>query len=138
LSVNVVLVRPWTDAHGGSGCCSGDPHDSGVCLDDRVGGRHGHSHETEVVAETYRLLRAELEGVDVQIVGAGNTAYLLPTTFRRVRRRSGVLTALREATRSTTAGAVLVDGERIGDIEALGPRGVLDAVRARVDVAGQR
>ncbi len=25
LTVRVVLVRPWTDAHAGGGCCSGDP-----------------------------------------------------------------------------------------------------------------
>ena len=117
----VVLVRPWTDAHGGTGCCSGEPRDGGVCLDRRVGAGHLHDYDVHVVAETYRLLQAELDDVDVQIVGAGNTAYLLPTTYRAVRRRAGVLTAVRDAARSTTAGAVLVNGERVGDIADLGP-----------------
>lgn len=126
----VVLVRPWADAHGGTGCCSGEPRYGGVGLDQRVGPAHEHDPGVHVVAETYRLLRAELADVDVQIVGAGNTAYLLPTVFRAVRRRSGVLVGLRAAARSTTAGAVLVDGERIGDIIDLGPHGVLAAVAA--------
>lgn len=135
----VVLVRPWTDAHGGAGCCSGEPQD-GVCFDEHVGGRHEHSADVHVVADTYRLLREQLSerDVDIQIVGAGNTAYLLPTTFRAVRHRAGTLAAMREAARSTTAGAVLVDGERVGDITELGPDGVLDAVRARLHSSGAR
>lgn len=130
----VVLVRPWTDAHGGTGCCSGEPRD-GICLDEYVGGAHEHDTDVHVVAETYRLLREQLDDddVDVQIVGAANTAYLLPTTFRAVRRRTGLLPALRAAARSTTAGALLVDGERVGDITELGPAGVLAAVQARAD-----
>lgn len=81
-------------------------------------------------------LREELPYVDVQIVSLDNTAFLLPTVFRSVRRRHGVLRALRETNRATTAGSVLVDGERIGDVAALGPEGVLAAVRERVAVAG--
>jgi hypothetical protein len=129
----VVLVRPWTDAHGGTGCCSGEPQD-GIVLDEHVGGGHEHDADVQVVAATYRLLRDRLDEreVDVQIVGAGNTAYLLPTTFRAVRRRAGVLAAVRESARSTTAGAVLVDGERVGDVTALGPEGVLASVQARM------
>jgi hypothetical protein len=128
----VVLVRPWTDAHGGTGCCSGEPRD-GICFDEHVGGSHEHDADVHVVAATYRLLREELDDrdVDVQIVGAGNTAYLLPTTFRMVRRSRGLRAAVRETGRATTAGAVIVDGERVGDVAALGVDGVLREVRMR-------
>lgn len=131
--MRVVLVRPWTDAHGGTGCCSGEARD-GIGLDQHVGGKHEHDSEVQLVGETYRLIRAELPEVDVQIVGSSNTAYLLPSTFRAVRRTrdAGVLTALRDAARSTTAGAVLVDGERVGDVLTLGPHGVLATVRERL------
>jgi hypothetical protein len=130
----VVLVRPWTDAHGGSGCCSGDARD-GICFDGRVDGPREHDPEVGLVAQTYLRLREELPYVDVQIVSLNNTAFLLPTVFRSVRRRHGVLRALRETNRATTAGSVLVDGERIGDVAALGPEGVLAAVRERVSVS---
>jgi hypothetical protein len=130
MTMRVVLVRPWTDAHGGTGCCSGDAPD-GICLDGRVDGPHEHDPEVGLVAETYLRLRAELTDVDVQIVGANNTAYLLPSAFRAVRRRSGTLAALREMNRATTAGSVLVDGERVGDVLSLGPDGVLAEVRRR-------
>lgn len=131
----VVLVRPWTDAHGGSGCCTGDVRD-GICFDGRVDGPREHDPEVGIVARAYLRLRDELPYVDVQIVSLNNTAFLLPTVFRSVRRRHGVLRALRETNRATTAGSVLVDGERIGDVAALGPEGVLAAVRERVAVAG--
>ena len=131
----VVLVRPWTDAHGGSGCCSGDARD-GICFDGRVDGPREHDPEVGLVAQVYLRLRDELPYVDVQIVSLNNTAFLLPTVFRSVRRRHGVLRALRETNRATTAGSVLVDGERVGDVAALGPEGVLAAVRERVAVTG--
>jgi hypothetical protein len=83
------------------------------------------------VAQTYLRLRHELPGIDVQIVGANNTAYLLPRVFRAVRRRRGLLAALREMNRGTTAGSVLIDGERVGDVVALGPDGVVTEVRRR-------
>lgn len=128
----VVLVRPWTDAHGGTGCCSGDARD-GICLEGGVGGPREHDAEVDLVAVVYRLLRDRLTGVDVQIVGASNTAFLLPTVFRSVRRRRGFGAALREMNRATTAGSVLVDGERVGDVVELGPAGVLAEVRRRVE-----
>jgi hypothetical protein len=130
MTPGVVLVRPWTDAHGGTGCCSGDARD-GICFDGRVDGRHEHDAEVGLVAETYLRLRAELPDVDVQIVGANNTAYLLPSVFRTVRRRRGTRAALREMNRATTAGSVLVDGERVGDVVDLGPDGVVDEVLRR-------
>jgi len=131
----VVLVRPWTDAHGGSGCCSGDARD-GICFEGRVDGPREHDPEVGLVAQAYLRLREELPYVDVQIVSLNNTAFLLPTVFRSVRRRHGVLRALRETNRATTAGSVLVDGERLGDVAQLGPEGVVAAVRDRVAVAG--
>ena len=127
----VVLVRPWTDAHGGSGCCSGDSRD-GICFDGRVDGPREHDAEVGAVAEAYLRLRAELPYVDVQIVSLNNTAFLLPTVFRSVRRRHGVLRALRETNRATTAGSVLVDGERVGDVGQMGADAVVAAVRDRV------
>lgn len=131
----VVLVRPWTDAHGGSGCCSGDARD-GICFDGRVDGPREHDADVGAVAEAYLRLREELPYVDVQIVSLNNTAFLLPSVFRSVRRRHGFLRALRETNRATTAGSVLVDGERVGDVARLGPGGVVAVVRARVAVAG--
>ena len=131
----VVLVRPWTDAHGGSGCCSGDARD-GICFDGRVDGPREHDPEVGLVAQAYLRLREELPYVDVQIVSLNNTAFLLPTAFRSVRRRHGVLRALRETNRATTAGSVLVDGERVGDVAQLGPAGVVAAVRERAALAG--
>lgn len=127
----VVLVRPWTDAHATSGCCSGDAR-YGVCLEDRLDHEHGSEESAARLGEVYRALRSTYPGVDVQIVGASNTAYLLPTMYRAARTRSGRLEALRHAARSTTAGSVLVDGERVGDLDELGPDGVLEAVRARL------
>jgi hypothetical protein len=130
MTARVVLVRPWTDAHAGGGCCSGEVRD-GICLDRRVDGVHEHDAEVGLVARTYLLLREQLPDVDVQIVGASNSAYLLPHVFGSVRRRRGTLAALREVNRATTAGSVLVDGERVGDITVLGTDGVLRAVTER-------
>jgi hypothetical protein len=128
----VVLVRPWASVHGGAGCCSGDARD-GICFDGRVDGPRHHDHEVDAVAATYLRLRAELPDVDVQIVSVNNSAYLLPRVFRAVRRRRGLLAAMRETNRATTAGSVLVDGERVGDVATLGPDGVAEEVRRRVD-----
>lgn len=125
----VVLVRPWTDAHAGSGCCSGDAR-HGVCLERHE--REPVDRDVQAVGETFRRLRTELPDLDVQVVAASNTAYLLPTVYRFARARVGRLAALRQAARSTTAGAVLVDGQQIGHLEALGVDGVLQAVRAHL------
>ena len=132
MTTRVVLVRPWTDAHGGSGCCSGESRD-GICFDGRVDRPHDHDAEVGLVSQAYLRLRAELPDADVQLVSANNSAYLLPSVFRTVRRKRGLLAALRETNRATTAGAVLVDGERVGDVTALGPDGVVAEVRRRVD-----
>lgn len=129
----VVLVRPWADARAGGGCCgSAAPHALAVdlptsCSREPVG-------EPALLARTYRRLRSELPDADIQVVAAGNVAYLLPTTFAAARRRGGLLGAAREAVRSTTAGAVLVDGRRIGLLADLGEAGVVRAVRARTSV----
>lgn len=129
--MQVVLVRPWVDAQAGGGCCSGDTRDA-IALDHPVCGVPGADVEAHLVGRTYRLLRERLPEVDVQVVSVSNTAYLVPNAYRAARRRGGPLQAVRAATRATTAGAVLVDGERIGDVETLGPEGVLAAVRSRL------
>lgn len=136
-STRVVLVRPWSDAQAGSGCCSGDSR-AAIALDAPVCRAPQHSAEAETVGRAYRLLRSELPEVDVQIVSVGNTAYLLPATYRAARRRVGVLQAVRAANRATTAGAVLVDGEHVGAVTDLGPEGVLIAVRNRAHPAPPR
>ena len=64
----------------------------------------------------------------MQVVDAANTAFLLPWAFRAVRRRAGLAAGLRAALAATTAGAVLVDGERVGRLDELGPEGVLAAL----------
>lgn len=128
--MQVVLVRPWTDAHGGTGCCGGDARD-GICLDRRVGGTRTHDAETGLVAETYLRLQQDLPDVDVQIVGSDNTVYLLPRVFRSIRARQGTVAAVRGLNRATRAGSLIVDGEAVGQISDLGVEGALREVRRR-------
>lgn len=128
--MRVVLVRPWTDAHGGTGCCSGEVR-NGICLDDRVGGPRRPDAETTLVAQAYLRLQQDLPHVDVQVVGVDNTAYLLPSVFRALRAREGTLAALRGLNRATTAGSVLVDGESVGQVHVLGVEGTVREVRRR-------
>ena len=132
--MRVVLVRPWTDAHSGGGCCGAEVRD-GVCFDGRVDGNAHTNADTDgavrLVAETYLRLQRELPGVDVQIVGVDNTAYLLPSVFRALRARYGVLAAVRGMNRATTAGAVLVDGEFVGDLTSLGADSAIAEIRVR-------
>lgn len=130
MTVRVVLVRPWTDAHGGTGCCSGDTRD-GICFEGRVDGPREHDAEVGTVAEAYLRLRAEVPEVDVQIVGVDNTAYLLPSVFRAVRRRRGTWAALKEANRATTGGSLLIDGDRVGDVQQMGIEAVVMEVSRR-------
>lgn len=131
--MRVVLVRPWTDAHAGGGCCGGEVRD-GVCLDGRRDNDKGADAEVGLMAQTYLRLQRDMPEVDVQIVGVDNTVYLLPSVFRALRAQHGVLAALRGMNRATTAGAVLVDGESVGDLTALGVEGALDEVRRRLPV----
>lgn len=130
-SPRVVLVRPWVDGHGGGGCCGGEVRD-GICLD---GLRHPHvataatTRAVDAVGEVWRALREAVPEVDVQVVDAGNpwlTAHVLGV----VRRREGWWAGLRAAARSSTAGSVLLDGRPVGDLEELGPAGVVAAVLA--------
>lgn len=134
MTVRVVLVRPWTDAHGGTGCCGGDTR-GGICFEGRVDGPREHGAEVGAVAEAYLRLRAEVPEVDVQIVGVDNTAYLLPSVFRAVRRRRGTWAALKEANRATTGGSLLIDGDRVGDVQQMGIAAVVTAVRRRACVS---
>jgi hypothetical protein len=127
----VVLVRPWVDAHVGSGCCSGDPRGP-IAVDPAHAAPVEHDAATRIAAAAYRLLRERFPDLDVQIVSASNTVYLLPATYAASRRRGGVLSSVGDTLRAPTAGAVLVDGERVGDVVDLGPVGVVEAVGARL------
>jgi hypothetical protein len=140
----VVLVRPWTDARAGGGCCAGDVQ--GIVLDrPTTPAPHHHRDDDpaggaaprDLVAEVYLGLTTALPEVDVQVVDAGNLAYLLPVAFRAARPRLGLAGAVAAATRATTAGALLVDGRRVGRIDELGVQGVLDVVRAHVTGSGK-
>lgn len=130
MTTRVVLVRPWTDVRGGGGCCGGHV-EGGVCLE-REQGAAERPPELALLAETYRRLRQDLPLLDVQVVSAGNLAYLVPASFVAVRRRRGVLAGLAAASQATTAGAVLVDGARVGDLAELGAEGVVSAVVAEI------
>lgn len=123
--MQVILVRPWRSATISGGCCSAAP--DSVALEDTV---HTGHRTGDVFAETYRLLREQLPGVDVQMVSSENTVFLLPSSYKAARRTHGPMWALRRAVLSTTAGAVLVDGEVVGDVESLGPDAVLERVLA--------
>jgi hypothetical protein len=134
----VVLIRPWTDARAGGGCCSGEVRD-GVCLPSDHDGavpESWHEAQPDPVGAAYTSLRTALPHLDVQVVGVGNTAWLLPSTFRTVRRRAGWAAGVRAALASSTAGAVLVDGENVGDLTELGPDGVVAAVRGALLATG--
>lgn len=94
-------------------------------------------HDTRVVALAYTRLREELPELDVQIVSASNTAYLMPMVLRSARRGDGLRAALRRVNQATRPGALLVDGAYAGDVVELGPDGVVAAVRGMVaDVPG--
>lgn len=131
----VVIIRPWTGGHTG-GCCSGGVGSDPVALDRPVRTPAGHDPAVHRLGECYRLLHEELPEVDVQIVSANNTAYLLPHVYRRVRAgaggrpATGRLAAARAAVQATRAGAVLVDGHQVALLPDDEPRQVLDAVRA--------
>lgn len=127
----MVLVRPWVDAHAGSGCCSGDTRDA-IGIDQRVAGPIEHSHATRVLGQAYTRLKQDLPGVDVQIVSSSNTVYLLPSVWRSRPPGEGLRDSLRRANRATRPGSLLVDGDYVGDVAELGARGVVDAVRARL------
>lgn len=130
MTTRVVLVRPWRDARLGSSCCGDARH--GICFDERVDISTEHDAEGDLVAQIYLRLREELPDVDVQIVGAENTPYLVPTVFRAVHRRRGLRAALAEINRATTAGSVLLNGERAGDVITLGAGGVVKEIRSRI------
>ncbi|NYG55009.1 hypothetical protein [Nocardioides perillae] len=136
----VVLVRPWTDGHGGGGCCGGEVRD-GIALDgSRLAPAPDPAHvhapaPADVVGEVWRAVRAALPAVDVQVVSAGNP-WLAAHVLRAVRRHDGLGAGLRAALGSSAAGAVLVDGRRVADLEtepvATVVEAVVDAVVAAV------
>ena len=127
----MILVRPWVDAHAGGGCCSAGGRDA-IGLDDQALGSVEHAHATRVMAQAYTRLRRELPDVDVQIVSSSNTIYLVPSVLRASGRGDGVRARLRRANQATRPGSLLVDGAYVGDVEDLGPGGVVEAVRGRL------
>jgi hypothetical protein len=127
----VLLLRPWVDAHAGQGCCSGDTRDA-IGLDSRPGGPVEHPYAARVVGQSYRRLRESLPDVDVQVVSAGNTVYLLPAVLRGLRLRDGAGAVLRRLNEATRPGSVIVDGAYAGDVVDLGPEGVVRVVRERL------
>ena len=90
---------------------------------------HEHDAANDPVGAAYRALRGELPDLDVQVVDVANTAWLLPAVLRRARARVGTLGALRCALGATRAGSVLVDGQRVGDLEELAPDELVAVVR---------
>jgi hypothetical protein len=115
----VLLIREWDQQTTGSGCCGrlegGDAELSAA----------GEFARTRAVMEAmgavYRALRAELPGVDVQIVDPRNITFLLPGLLGDARRHG--LTwrqAWSELRRGSGQGAIIVDGRVVssGDIPA--------------------
>lgn len=126
----VVLVRPWTDGHGGGGCCGGEVRD-GIALDgSRLAPPVDHDHApapADVVGEVWRAVRQALPAVDVQVVSAANP-WLTAHVLRAVRRHDGLVAGLRAAAGSSSAGSVLVDGRRVADLESDPVEAVVEAV----------
>jgi hypothetical protein len=139
MTSRVVIVRPAGAGHSAGGCCSAGR--AGIVDDDRASHRSpgpDRDRAAEQAGACYLALRAALPDVDVQLVSAGNTAYLLPALYREARASAGVLASLRFAVRAPRPGAVLVDGEPVGDVARLGPEGVLRAVSSRVAPSSRR
>ncbi|HWH31006.1 MAG TPA: hypothetical protein VNU26_18975 [Mycobacteriales bacterium] len=112
----------------GGGCCSAD-----VRVFDEGGGC-GSSHRGDPDGAVYRMLRAALpRDVAVEVVDAGNWAWLLPALTADARRAHlrgpDLLHRVRAGLR---AGSVLVDGEPVAELAA-DPESVLAAVRARLE-----
>ncbi len=134
----VVLVREWYDHRGGGGCCGGTAalaavRESGTGCD---AGAVTPSTEAGAVAadrtgQLYRKLREVLPDADLTVADSGNWAWLLPSTYRAVR-ASGTTrwVAARAASRSTTPGAVLVDGRLLPGTDGQAPGTVAQRVRA--------
>jgi hypothetical protein len=105
----VLLVREWDQQTTGSGCCGrlegGDSEiagaaDFGRCRDDM-----------EAMGAVYRALRAELPGIDVEVVDPRNLTFLLPGMIRDARRGGASFAqAVRELRRGCGQGAIVVDG----------------------------
>jgi hypothetical protein len=130
----VVVVRPWADPDAPTSCCGGQVRDA-VCLDDDAAHRHRTGTgdaATPAVAQLYQRLRVTMPAADVQIVSSTNAAYLVPWAYRSARRRGvGVRAALMAAVGATRAGAVIVDGAVVGDLETDQPARLAELVRQR-------
>lgn len=133
----VVLVREWHDHRGGGGCCGGTAALSGVGdsnaeprCDVRAGG-DADAPAADRTGRLYRELREALPEVGLTVADAGNWAWLVPSTYRAVRASGSTRwVAARAASRSTTPGAVLVDGRLLPGTDGQAPGLVAQRVRA--------
>lgn len=137
----VVLVREWHDHRGGGGCCGGTaalaavregrptPGGTGPGCDVAAAGPGPQAADR--TGRLYLELRDALPGVELTVVDAGNWAWLLPSTYRTVRASGSTRrAAARAASRSTTPGAVLVDGRLLPGTGGQSPALVARRVRA--------
>ncbi|QWC85075.1 hypothetical protein KLP28_16365 [Nocardioidaceae bacterium] len=115
MTVRVVVVRPWVEAHGGGGCCGGTVRDGVAPAPLALAGPRTRDHGGPT-SEVYRRLRRDHPGVDVQVTPADNV-WLLGWAFRRVRPERGPLHAARAASVAMRPGAVLVDGVAVASVE---------------------
>jgi hypothetical protein len=134
----VVLVREWHDHHGAGGCCGNVDAIRGLVTDRSAtdcdvpagGLAAGPGDRTGAL---YRALRADVPEVDVTIADSRNWLWLVPSTYRAQRRGgAGRTHAATAAARSTTPGAVLVDGTLLALPDGCPPEQVVRAVRTAV------
>lgn len=110
----VLLVREWDQQMGGSGCCGRLDTASVSALSEDADSPFAHSRVgMERAGEVYRALRDRFEPdeVELTVVDPRNTTWLMPAIWRDARRRGlSFASALRQMSRATASGAVVVDG----------------------------
>jgi hypothetical protein len=115
----VLLIREWDQQTTGSGCCG--RLEGGEAELSAIDAFARSRADMERMGAVYRALRAELPGIDVQIVDPRNITFLLPGLLGDARRHG--LTwrqAWSELRRGSGQGAIIVDGRVVssGDIPA--------------------
>lgn len=132
----VVLVREWHDHRGGGGCCGGTAalaavRDNGAGCDVGAGSTEAGTAAADRTGRLYREVRDALPEADLTVADAGNWAWLLPSTYRALRASGSTRwVAARAASRSTTPGAVLIDGRLLPGTDGQAPGLVAERVRA--------
>jgi hypothetical protein len=123
----VLLIREWDQQTTGSGCCGrlegGDAELSAIGEFSRT------RADMEAMGAVYRALRAELPGIDVQIVDPRNITFLLPGLLGDARRHG--LTwreAWSELRRGSGQGAIIVDGRVVSSGAIPAPDEAVDLV----------